>query len=226
MDFLLLKSQKNEIFTLIKDIGLNPANFKWEVVSNSINTFQNVSQLEYIDTQYYFKFDHIVEGHYAMFSPGFSEAVSEGQAISWDSQIEYVKEWLDRLKIEVEEPDLWELMSEQKELNIFVSDNIVVGESIQIDDHDRIENNLNELKEYLLKFGNVNISNQKIIMERLEYLNESSKRVNKKEWTLMLGGTLLSIIVDILRNPVVIREFITLANKLFSWLSGTPLITG
>lgn len=226
MDLLLLKSQKNEILIAIKKIGLNPENFNWGISVSRFNTNVRVSRLDYKNTNFYFVFDTYQESHYGKFSPGSSETVNTVSPGSWDLQMEYVEGWLNYLKREVEEPDLWELLSEEKDLNIFVSDDIVVSESIQIDDHDRIENNLNELKEYLLKFGEVNVSNQKIIMERLEYLNESSKRVNKKDWTLMLGGTLLSIIVGILRNPVVIREFITLANKLFSWLSGTPLISG
>jgi hypothetical protein len=107
----LLPSQKNEIFRLIEEGGLNPADFRWGEITlrraDSSRTF-TVPALRHTSSDFYFAFGGRSGGGDILiyFSPdprGHGWDPSE----TWHSVLGWVKTWLRDLRHEIGERDLW-----------------------------------------------------------------------------------------------------------------------
>ncbi len=97
----LLNSQRNEIFNVVKDIGFDPATFKWETVS-SLHDFElAVPLLVHVPSDSKFLFDLLKGAHWCQYNPGEEKFSEQKYPGSWPGQLGYVRQWLDNLKKEV-----------------------------------------------------------------------------------------------------------------------------
>ena len=107
----LLRSQKNAIFAKIRDVGLNPADFRWETVSSKSSS-HTVEQLLHAQTESYFLFDFYPDKntyqHWSQCSPLDDLVMSTfHNHVKWVNRLELVERWLKGVKVEHDEPDLW-----------------------------------------------------------------------------------------------------------------------
>jgi len=103
-DYLLLRTQKNEIFECIKNAGLIPLNFEWgEEITNIKQHGGNeypVSLLKYLNTDFYFKFDHdTLDQFYCKSHPStryIDDKLGFNKKYNWDYALLHFREWLSR----------------------------------------------------------------------------------------------------------------------------------
>ena len=113
---LILNSQKNEVLLTIQDIGLDPSEFQWATWSSNQTKYLMVSTVIHELTEYYFMFDFKDRKQFAEFSPGTEAQVEYDYPGSWTFQSVAVRKWLTSLKREIETPDLWAAIGEEKKL--------------------------------------------------------------------------------------------------------------
>lgn len=108
----LLVGQKNLVFDVIKQAGLNPHDFKWSDVKGSLGD-ERVSRLTYVpQPEFYFMFDQVLHIHLAKFSPGGTHRRREVQTETWAQQLVAVQVWADSLRHELQQVDLWEALKQ------------------------------------------------------------------------------------------------------------------
>jgi hypothetical protein len=109
-DSRLLKSQKNDVFTAIRNAGLETSEFRWDdVASPEYGVGHNASQLTHTPTDFFFIFDATIRfGLLGVYSPGTDMRVEKYSAGDWQTQLFVVIRWLELLGRELQ-PDLWSL---------------------------------------------------------------------------------------------------------------------
>ena len=99
----------NEVFLLVQESGLNPADFSWtDEESTECESIEAVpfrtSVLTHRPTEYFCRFG----GYRVRYSPGRKERVqAEKHHDNWTEDRETVKLWLAELRKELGAPDLW-----------------------------------------------------------------------------------------------------------------------
>lgn len=92
--YMLLKSQRNEIFKIIQEYGLEPANFSWGkekyrrgskniITSDRADVVPSVQKLIYKGRQFYFQFELIEGEYFCKFTPGREKLFEQQSSSAW-----------------------------------------------------------------------------------------------------------------------------------------------
>ena len=196
----ILRSQKNEIFEIIKKYGLNPSEFKWIQINSQNGSITKADKLFHQPTEHYSIFEFVDNKHWAEYSPGPNKTKNVRYIVaSWNSQLNNVEDWLNNLKKELM-PDLWEAFSKENILDEsnFSSENDDPFTKIE---QEQISKRLNEIERYLKSIQNLSKDQEKFIRERFLYLEESSKYQNKRDWLYTAIGVFFTIVVGVGMAP-------------------------
>jgi hypothetical protein len=219
---LILKSQANELFQLIESVHLLPQDFKWTTVNSVNEAYLEVSKLIHISSNYYFQFDFRGGNRFYEFSPG-DTAQFEKASAHWDIQKKAFIRWLNNLKREIESPDLWSAIANEK----------IFSEAPSSDNNDaifsneeriRIAQNINEIKQYLLSTQSFSTEQKQYLDGRFDYLVAASERLGRKDWILLAVGTLTNIIIGMALMPDIARELFRIAGAVLKWVLITQLL--
>lgn len=227
----LLRSQKNAVFRIIKETGLIPAEFEWSVPpepSSQTNLgdifYTQWPKITHVPTGCYFSFgsssvaNHKFYIKYFPSSEKFAETQIETDG-SWPKTIRFFEIWLEIVSREYIEPDLWSTTDNKaliaEELTEFENS------SFSLDEQTRISKAIVELKSFLLSTRQYSSEQIQFIEERLNHLDESSKRLGRKDWITLAMGTLTNIIVGVALAPDAARELVRNAGLLLGWIVGS-----
>ena len=221
---LLLKSRRNDVFLAIKQRQLNPLEFEWHEVASEQSEDTKVSLLVHRLTTLYFLFDVLEHLPHCTYSPGTDRTVAIEYPGDWDGQFNHCKKWLDNLKREIEEPDLWATVAEEKQLVASASADIE-NTPFSADEIQRISIVIAEIRTYVLQTSNPTDSQLQFINARLAYLEEASKRLGRKDWLTLAVGIITNIVVGVALAPEAAREIFRMTGRLLGWISpATPLL--
>jgi hypothetical protein len=191
--FALLKSQKNEVFKLIDEIGFNPSDFKWLDVTSKKMADTIVTKIEYTNSQYYFQFDTLMDHHYAIFSPGRDKHIEEENTGSWEFQKKTMTRWLLYLEREISQSDLWENISSYKPLIDIILANDLSNEPFNNQQITQIVSGLNQTRLYIEEHELATVDQMVIVNEKLDYLINAVQRQGKRDWIYTLIGVFVTI---------------------------------
>ena len=106
----LLRSHRNRLFRIIEEKGLDPGRFAWTSFVRASSTYP---RLEVSATPYFFEFWRGDRGEYSCnYSPGAVEhKVHEALGDDLRDYFGVFGSWVDNVKRELDEPDLWELLT-------------------------------------------------------------------------------------------------------------------
>jgi hypothetical protein len=225
----LLRSQRNEVFRLIEKMKLTPAEFEWENPPEPSDNLVDIAainwpKLIHTPTGYYFKFGRISLGsrvHRIQYFPS-SELAQEtwyDTDGSWKRSLFYFEQWLNIVRREYFEPDLWSTINDKALVTEDLYD--FENSTFTIDEQDRISKAITELKSFLISTNRHSSEHIQFIEERLNHLEESSKRLGRKDWITLAMGTLTNIIVGVALAPDAARELIRNAGLLLGWIVGS-----
>src|SRR5689334_18868934 len=98
-DQVLLRSQKNSLFTGIQGVNLSPSDFTLIESSDA-----DIVELRHSSTDYYFNISQGTKGDYCVvFSPGRNTRKERRPDLNWKAVEVHFKAWLDQLVCEIEE---------------------------------------------------------------------------------------------------------------------------
>lgn len=216
-DPVLLRSQKNEVFMVIKKGGLEPSDFQWSEVDNG-----NGLRLTHTPTDSYFIFD-ISNGWWkGRYFPSQSKAAEDffGHThTSWPIVLENFESWLSVVRREYAEPDLWAASQQEKKLIAEKIDDLE-NSPFSETEQSRIAIAVNELREFLIFNAKHSDSQVQFVTTRLQHLEEASHRLGRKDWITLAMGTLTNIVVGAALAPDAARELLRTAGSLFGWVVG------
>ena len=192
----LLKSQKNEVFRILQEIGLDPANFEWgEEIS--IDGDSVISKLGCYDEDFLITFDFYSysgeENYYLTFRPGEDRAIQEEQIDDWKLALRYVYIWAACVKREIDAPDLWAEIGKYKNSISLAIPEDVSENPIPAFEVEEIEDRLSKLSDTIIARFDLQEDESKFVRQKLNYLSESAKKQPRRDWQLMLIGSLVSI---------------------------------
>ena len=201
--YTLMKSQKNEVFKILQDAGLEPANFAWKIGRADVSRrFIDVPRLEYHDGQYYFQF----EPKSCTLSPGELTAFAQYEAINWPMQIDNLIEWTDNLKREIEAPDLWAEMEKYKTSVSLALPEQILNEPIPAYEAEEIAKKLEQLANKIQEQFNLTNEQNKFVRRKLNYLAEAAKSQRSVNFVYMVIGVFVTIATALTLAPDQAKE--------------------
>jgi len=215
MSQLLLKTQKNEIFEVLKVHELGHTEFIWSKEKSDYNEYE-VSVLTHNPTEYFFKFDfNTNQNHCCKYSPADGKRRSTVFTGNWYDQTEHVHIWAVCLEEELDAPDLWDLAKSTKDLvkHDFEEDD---NSKFSNEEIDKINGKLDELSDYIVKTSNLNTEQLSFLNSRIDYLKSSAERVTKKDWKIIFIGVLFNLIVGLGLSAAKANDIMSIATQLFS----------
>jgi hypothetical protein len=221
LDVRLKNTEKSEIFVLVQQAGMNPADFKWTDEEStecaSIEAVQfKISVLTHHPTEYFCKF----AGYWIEFSPGPNERVENSEHHdNWVRKRDTAKLWLRELRKEMHAPDLWASIIDEKSLSTAASATVDNQPFTAAEQH-LIDTKLDQIKGHILEGQQFAADQVELVEERFAYFEESSKRMGRKDWLNVLYGGLITVIVGVALAPDVAKSLLRLAAAAFQSLWG------
>jgi len=222
LDVRLKKSEKSEIFLLVQESGLTLADFIWtDEKSNECESIEAVqfltSVLTHRPTEYFCKFG----GYRMWYSPGRKERVhTESHYSRWADKRDVAQLWLEELRKEVDAPDLWATIGQEKALSAAAASPDLDNRPFTAAEQSLIATKLDEIKAYLLEGQKFAADQAETVEREFAYLKESSRRLGRKDWLNILLGGLFGLAVTLALDPEKARGLMRLAGTVFQSLWG------
>ena len=227
---VLLPTQKNQVFQSIQNIGLSPQEFDWKEIASLYLRDTAVSMLIHKPSSFYLKFEwrNTPAGTRPFFeySPGiFASLEHEGPYPAFNIGI--VQRWLTNLKREVETPDLWGTIDKESALIEGIPGAETGNAPFTQEEQKKIGVALNEIKAYLCQLQSFSGEQQRFIEANFNYLKDAASRVGRKDWKVILLGTLISTAVTLAMTPdnthALLRFAVQIIRQVLSGVISLPL---
>lgn len=152
------------------------------------------------------------------FSPG-SEAelfISDSDLDNWKDKLTSIQAWLRYLKREMEAPDLWAAISNEETLAEAASSEEMEDTPFTPEEVKYLSGAMKEIREYIASTQNLSPEIQSFVNDRINYLEESSKRQGRKAWIHTTIGVLFTIIIGAAFSPSAARELFQFAGSVLA----------
>jgi hypothetical protein len=213
---LILPTQKNELFELLRTNNLPVNQFGWETPEGHFGV--SIPRLAHSPSGLYFEI---------LFSGGFLKSVtyfpgSNGrkgyvQVGDWNGVMRNAELWAAFLKREVSVPDLWASIQTEREFmsgGPITTANSAFGQN----EKERISRSLNEIRGFLENTQKLSEGQLAIVSSRLAHLEDAANRVGRKDWLAIAYGTLVNIAVTAALTTEQAQAFIHFAASSLSWM--------
>lgn len=200
---VLLKTQKNEIFEILRGAGLEPADFSWSEEESLISEDLIVSRLKYRDGRFYYQFDFSerTEAHWYECSPGQGIAVQSEYTATWAQQLYQTNTWANLLKSEIDAPDLWQEIEKYRATFSLAPPEKLLNEPIPAYEAEKIGDSLRVLAEDMKKHFELTQQQNEFVRSKLDYLVEAAKRQGRLDWVHTCIGVLITIAMGLAMSP-------------------------
>jgi hypothetical protein len=200
----LSKTQKNEIFNILQDAGLEPSDFSWlEEEGEYLDIV--VSKLVYRDEEFYFKFDLNEEGENEPLSCAFSPGInmlSESYAVeSWIEQKRFVENWANILRNEIFAPDMWQELEKYKDTFSLAPSEKIIDDQIPYYEVEQITEALHLLAKKIEEQFKLTSEQNEFVRSRIDYLVDAVKRQGRFTWVHTCIGILMGIALKLALPP-------------------------
>ena len=198
----LTKIQRNDIFNAVRGGGLDPATCDLKTATHNAEINHASSQSRFLigrrqsDLAYRTKAKIGEETRWKTSSPP-----------KWRNVLNLVQRWSQHVAEYEEIPDLWTL---EVDLNLLEDPNQSVDNS-SFTSRERLEisNQLQEIRNYLTATQSLTEEQFSRIEESLNEAEDASGRIGRKDWALLLIGTILTLILSGLVTPEVAQHVLT-----------------
>jgi hypothetical protein len=225
----LTKRDRNEIFTWVKNSGLNPSLFSWEIhPSNFVQVYeesfyQAVSGYRpdgaealvatYNEQKFSFTFERDGQGKF------YAEAhphIKLGHGINsnaWEGLLRAFGEWLEVVKYELEEPDFWKDLKPNTPLTTtphnFSSDDHFDSKEIVF-----LKDKLRQIENHIINTNDLAPKSIQVVKQTFIYLQGKAETSTKIDWKNIFVGTLVSMLLSLAVDNA--SEIVKFCNELLA----------
>ena len=205
------KWQRNPILNAIVEGGLDPieCSFDYEEVPWRVVHMPSGS---------YF----LIGGcyaHYKLTSLVGDGQPSESDAYSWSTVSKRVERWAREVKRDVDTPDLWAEVRRRQGILASAAFEDTDNSPFTSDERAAIVEQVRQIKEKLRTYA-VPEARMLSIEAKLDYLVSAADRVGRKDWRILFGGVVLSLIAADLLPREVVSDFFTMVPHVLGHIFG------
>jgi hypothetical protein len=219
---LLSRSQRNDVFASITEVGFRPTDFalypfeaKDELLRHdaSESFFSWGARRSHLGGVMSVDVDARIErGERESFTPMESE---------WPTVL---RVWLTKLKQELETPDLWAALEENRDA-IEAPSTEDENTPFSATERAEITKQLAEVKAYAVKACDLSEGQMRVLGKHLDDLAEATGRMGRVDWRTLVYGALLGDIVQGVLPPEAVRSVLMMLLQSVAHLFGHPLPT-
>lgn len=215
----MLKTQENQILEIIQRHRLSVKDFDWSWIDRGR---QRHRVLMHKPTEATYEFWTVGSRHFGSMHPGSDGGVLETPATSWLGQLEYFYRWAQTVKIEHDAPDLWaQALAAAKETPLAP----VRDEPLSENDRESIARLITGLKGWIAERMGAQDARLDAINEQLEYVQEASTRLGKKDWVAIAVGVVVTTAMSGAISPEDARSLLNVAwHGIQAIIAGAPLL--
>jgi hypothetical protein len=139
-----------------------------------------------------------------------SGTLREKNRIDWQAVIYRFRVWLDNIRDCVDymnEPDLWRELAAFKEI---LDETDFENTPFTSTDQTAITARIEQVKEYIRTSGELTSEQISRVEARLDHAEEASKRIGRKDWLMMVTGSILSLVLGDTITPQAAGHILTL----------------
>jgi hypothetical protein len=218
-DARLKQTERADVFHLVTNAGFDAADFSWEEKRDH-ESFRSsmgggdevaVSVLRHTPTDYYMRFGAFANE----FSPGSNTRIDhDAHEGTWKTRIRSCTTWLKELRKEVEAPDLWAGVGQERALANAAASEGVDNSPFTATEKEYVFGSLKEIKATLLSMHEFDIRQAAIADRQFKYLGEAVDRMGKKDWLNLTFSNLVTVIVGLSLTRPQGNELLRLAGSL------------
>jgi hypothetical protein len=181
---------------------LDPVGFVFEkVVSEARGDGFACTALIHKPTGYYFVFDDSANFPYcSTYSPGANMPEDDTSNDTWDEQAKDVQVWLDRVKHETAEPDLWEAI--RTEQGFAAAADSEPNSNFAADERARLLAATAEVRQFSSHVG-LSADQFDNLSRRLDYLDGAVVRLGKRDWLYSAAGVFYSFLLTVEQDKAI-----------------------
>lgn len=220
IDATLTRYQADRLFLIVREMQFDPSEFEWSEVAytdwiGGLSQEFLANKLEFARFPYWFIFgDRSVSA-----CPGTNHKIEHySPAVAWETKEANFKQWLARLRKEIESPDFWRTVGQERALSIAASSSRLDNKPFSNPEIRLIHSKLDELKISMLESQHFDAQQADFIEGQFSYLKESAARLGRKDWLNALLGGLVGLAITLLLDPEKARGLLALAGTAFQSL--------
>ena len=189
--YLLRRTQKKQVFDLLRESGLQPADFVWN--KEDVGSSLVVSRLTHRYADYYFQFSWLEMNAWCRFCPGEFRLEDSEHPRTWAEQIACFTQWAGRLKQDLDCPDVWDYLDKYRlVMSVHLAEQLH-NEAISAYEAQDIDRHLGSLAEKLVTELDLNTGDSGFVLSRIGYLADAAKRQRSADWIYTTLGVCLTI---------------------------------
>lgn len=211
----IFRSQVNELLGVIIESGISTERFGFyksdgeplfgNDLSRDILEVELPVRITLEGTEFYFRirYKHKSDEWPVEFRADYFPSFGAGQTFdektvwSWSGVLKCLRKWIQRLEHEITQPDPWSVYTQGKVLGGDLPSGNIGSERISAEELRRVRNQTRLIREYVVKEAKPTKQQLDEINEKLDYMEESAQRLNKRDWANIAISTILNIVTSL-----------------------------
>jgi hypothetical protein len=198
--YTLLRSQRRQIFEILRETELEPADFSWAEREELGGTIL-VSRLNYREGAYYFQFSWYELSSWCILCPGRYRSMEYEHPMNWKEQEASFRAWAQCLRREIESPDPWGELAKYRVVIGAESPETVVNEPISAYEAEQISGGLVRLARRVEKELTLDNQGVELVRIKLNYLADAAKRQRSRDWVYEAVGVCVTTAMGLSQPP-------------------------
>jgi hypothetical protein len=200
------KYKRNNIYQVIETGGINPTECRATFTDRTV-------RITYKPSKSWLQMSLRLDTNGYLISSG-NEQVGDIEVGSiyhadWQATLERVGSWAWRAKHYINTPDLWANLRSARTTLASSRFEALANTVFNRYEQSEIAERLSEIKTYIRETYSLSTAQMSRIEARLDDAEEASRRLGRKDWLLLFGGTILSLIITDLVPPEVVQHIFT-----------------
>lgn len=212
----LLTSQKNQIFDIIENYGLPVAKFDLQTGKSKF-TGAYGTHLTVVDTNYFFSIENYenssTQPYYVVYSPSNDMIRAEFYTKTWENTLHHFIQFIISLKREISIEDKWEKFRENI-VEFHFTNNESSSEKFSYTEYEILAKQMGYFKNGISSLE-IPSAHQKVLIEKIDYLTELAKDMNKFDWKNLFIGTIVNIVTQLAFTPENTMNLLNLLRNVF-----------
>lgn len=213
-DYRLALTQRNEVFQMVEQLGLDPTGFQWVEAKGSWG--DRIHSITHEPTGSFIVIDYMAAGVGSKYVLGFWPKTFPvlHQPNDWGTLLPFIYAWLRAVKSEAEAPDLWAMALQERAWLTSAETDIKTNTPFTTDEREHILRHLRTIEEFTIKTHSLTEAHQTHVRDQLRYLAEAASRVGRLDWKNLAASTFINIVVTLALNPSQAHQLLGLATEL------------
>lgn len=154
------------------------------------------------------------------FYESFIAGERRSNGTDWQRCLDGARKWSEIVKRECVDPDLWEELRRKRTFLGRARQEDLANTSFTTEERAEIADQLKEIEESVKRACSLSAEQAEYVERRFDEVKDASHRLGRKDWLLLFGGVLFSLILSAVVPPEVVQHILTMAAQGMSHLFG------